>query len=1041
MKKSLLLGAAILFGCASNADAAKILTRDEAATEIVDGAIIALQCKDNNGGCNYFFNGNQQKTTHLTTDQLWKVVNSTTAGKFNLQRLSDGKYIGKSNANISLVDAKTDAAPFTAYGCTMDNGSTPSGPWTTKPESIDPNICPSIRFDTDGTFINAQPKGNVSKYASGTGGYSAWWVYKFTPEEVAGFEAIAGASYTPTPLPELANHNIVRSANPVTEVTSDSEGWYMIYSVGQQKYLKQQGKSLTLATFENGGDATENAGFLFRVSNALFSDFGTQYNNISSGYGDYVLLDGTDTPRFENGSASVVSKFPRSLSIENVSTDADAPATEFAIGDRVVNRYANGTQSSTFIGWQTSSNINKGEANNQFIFYPVNFLEEGETIVKVTVNIKYNGVTLSSRLIDDVAGTEITLNSPAFFNDVITFTLPDADQTMDIELTELALPFKHTPTTDNMIWQVIRHHSGAWVDKYFVWTVENGTAFLKTLPDHGNYGHEDTELWAFVGDFNTGFRIYNKSVGTGSYLYRDPSADTVQFGTTETANAGLWKPYVLTDQQANAWTDYCAFKCVAGGNYINMQNLKDSEDGEFDDNDTEGTAQLKYWSGADAGSACWFRPASYYMLQYSSTLTFGPKPIVGHEGNDHVVKYVPEEAVGARNFPDDFEYMTTGPEIIAAATAAPYDLDKADALKTLIKGYNDQVVLNQFDVNSWYRILSPCYGKYIRTSNTDMTMNNIDMDSHRKDYHTVFKFNQVEGTADSPLYTIYSQGLYFGQVTASQDVNMVEDPAQAGHFGPFDADDEPAIYGIGDFHADGIDASTSSQVYLHFGDEDANVTGWGKWAAGSHFILMPATDIEFDLDKSIGDKHVGFGFFPFAVSAATEGTTLHFLHEADGKLTTSETTVVPAHTAFIACSASATSVDLNIVPETAPAAHVQARAGEAPAAKVMAGTLRPGQAAENDYVLSEELADGGLGFKQVNSATAVAGNSVYLPAANLSEKALESSELPLSDPTTTSISEVTAEKASKVYYDLSGRRVANPKSGIYVTGNGKKIVL
>lgn len=51
-------------------------------------------------------------------------------------------------------------------------------------------------------------------------------------------------------------------------------------------------------------------------------------------------------------------------------------------------------------------------------------------------------------------------------------------------------------------------------------------------------------------------------------------------------------------------------------------------------------------------------------------------------------------------------------------------------------------------------------------------------------------------------------------------------------------------------------------------------------------------------------------------------------------------------------------------------------------------------------------------------------------------------ELPLTDPTTTGISEINASNGtSTVLYDLSGRRVSSPKSGIFVTAAGKKIVL
>lgn len=351
-------------------------------------------------------------------------------------------------------------------------------------------------------------------------------------------------------------------------------------------------------------------------------------------------------------------------------------------------------------------------------------------------------------------------------------------------------------------------------------------------------------------------------------------------------------------------------------------------------------------------------------------------------------------------------------------------------------------MLNRFDQSKWYRILSPCYGTYIRTGHDDMSIYaGPAHGAHSKDYHTIFKFNRVGGPDNDPLYTLYSQGLYIGRVEVDQEVAQTADASLAGQFGPFDADDEPSIYGIGDFKSDGVDATTNHQVYLHISSDADNtaIIGGGKFDAGSHFILMPADDIDFDLDYTLEGKNVGFGFFPYAVTAATPGTTLYFVHEAKGQLSTSETATVPANTAFLAVNADKTVVSLSIVPETAtPAARVQAREA---AQKVMAGTLRPASATAEDYVVGTTT-DGVLGFVKAKTEASVKGNFVYIPADNLSDEAKDSDELPLTDPTTTGISEINASNGtSTVLYDLSGRRVSSPKAGIYVTAAGKKIVL
>ncbi len=1037
MKKSLLLAAAAFLGLAPGASAVEQVTRQNCAEKIVDGAIIALQCKDTNGGCNYFFNGDARKTATVTYSQLWRVVNSTTEGQIYLQRVSDGKYVTgctEAGASIALTDDKSAATSLRAFGVSAQ------GWGNSKPTPFDPNTAETIRFANGDLFLNTNAKGSVPYWWAGKAGYSVWCVYKFTDQEVAAMEAISQATqqnpypWTPTPLAELEDHTILRSMVPTTEVSHDDDGYYLIYSVGQQKYLKQEGHTLKFVDlnaasedFTNAGSAVDNAGYIFKLDPAKFSDFGTQYTNIISGYGSYVSLVGNDA-QLENGPGSVISFFPRSFSIENIEEEGQ-PTETFLIGDKVINKYVNATAQAKITAYGT---VGSTDNNNLFRFYPIDMVQDGEKVVTFNVTLTYNGAVVRTRTISAVANTEFHGETPDFFTDEIIITTPENDgETVYFELKNPVVPFKYTETTENMIWQAIQHHP-SYATSNYIWCYnpDAATATTHKMPEDAEVvGFRDEELWAFVGDFGNGFKIYNRAAGMDKCLVQE--GDNIVIGTVDEANPekALWKPYVSKDKATYAPTVYCTFKNLAGSSYINMQNV------------TQEYPILTFYSEADQGSTAWFHSPAEYLLNHYLLVTYDSKPIVGHDGIDHVVKYVPEEAVGARDFPEDTEFLNDGPAINDAAAADPYNMEKVKALANFLTEYETKVPLRKFDVNSWYRILSPCHGKYIRTSNTDMSMNNIDMDSHRKDYHTVFKFDQVEGTADSPLYTIYSQGLYFGQVTYDTPVYMVEDPAQAGQFGPFDADGEPAIYGLGDFHADGVGANTEDKVYIHLpAGANAQVKGWGKYAAGSHFILMPANDIEFDLDHAIDDKHVGFGFFPFAVSAATEGTTLHFVHEEDGKLTTSETTVVPAHTAFVACSATSTTVDLNIVTETAPAAMVQSREGKAAAAHVMTGTLRPAQTDENDYVL-DDLSENKFGFKKVTSATAVAGNSVYLPATNLSAKALENAELPLSDPTTTSISELRAEKASTVYYDLSGRRVSNPKSGIYVTGNGKKIVL
>lgn len=146
--------------------------------ELTNGTVVALQCRDTNGGPNWYFNGNAVKTENLSYSNLYKV--RTTEGGFALQRLLDGTYVGKDGNNQAVKATLADAAVFTASIATATD-------WTTVVAGTE-NGKYTIRFTTDGTYLNTKDKVTVPAYATGTGGYSVWYVYTFTAEQAAAMQ-------------------------------------------------------------------------------------------------------------------------------------------------------------------------------------------------------------------------------------------------------------------------------------------------------------------------------------------------------------------------------------------------------------------------------------------------------------------------------------------------------------------------------------------------------------------------------------------------------------------------------------------------------------------------------------------------------------------------------------------------------------------------------------------------------------------------------------------------------------------------------------
>ncbi len=157
------------------------VTNATVGTAITDGAVIALQCLDTNGGSFYYFNGDQLKTATSQYSNLFKVVAADDGG-FCLQQCLTGKYVGGSTTNeslVRLVNDKSNANVFTAACVSANN-------WTTVASGVQ-NGVNTIRFTVKGTtqLLNTNQTGSVPKYFNGTGGFSVWYVFVYSEKAVS----------------------------------------------------------------------------------------------------------------------------------------------------------------------------------------------------------------------------------------------------------------------------------------------------------------------------------------------------------------------------------------------------------------------------------------------------------------------------------------------------------------------------------------------------------------------------------------------------------------------------------------------------------------------------------------------------------------------------------------------------------------------------------------------------------------------------------------------------------------------------------------
>mgnify|MGYP004443739995 FL=1 len=203
------------------------------AALLADGTYLALQCRDTNGGAGYFFTAGAVKTSSLKFQNIY-VLEKGDAGYY-MKRVKDNKYVAGTSGTITEADSKDNAIQVTI----SVPGSADITNWTTKNSDTDADQ--TMRFtNTSATmYINSQAAGTKPTWASGKGGFSIWYVWTFTQEQVDDIkakaelkdaydavlaQAAADIAYMKTTenKPSAYSANIVTDASKITSPKSDS---------------------------------------------------------------------------------------------------------------------------------------------------------------------------------------------------------------------------------------------------------------------------------------------------------------------------------------------------------------------------------------------------------------------------------------------------------------------------------------------------------------------------------------------------------------------------------------------------------------------------------------------------------------------------------------------------------------------------------------------------------------------------------------------------------------------------------------------------
>lgn len=236
------------------------------------------------------------------------------------------------------------------------------------------------------------------------------------------------------------------------------------------------------------------------------------------------------------------------------------------------------------------------------------------------------------------------------------------------------------------------------------------------------------------------------------------------------------------------------------------------------------------------------------------------------------------------------------------------------------------------------------------------------------------------------------------------------------------------------FYLQNTNTEAGETSYVHLNGQ--RVEASGDQVLGTQWYLVEAST----LTVTIGPSGYATVHFPFAVQLPQDGS----LKAYTGTVRTDETVCrlilnkltgnwIPAHTAVILKGAAKTYT---------LAVSVNGDGSSATSSNDLDGSLLPITLTGKDYVLGNN--NGVTGFYRVDENDPVlSANKAYLPGSSIPASTAEIRKIILvSDDDATGINSVQPEThTEEQYYDLQGRRVRHPSQGIYVTGNGQKIII
>ncbi|MCM1310961.1 MAG: hypothetical protein NC301_08060 [Bacteroides sp.] len=259
-------------------------------------------------------------------------------------------------------------------------------------------------------------------------------------------------------------------------------------------------------------------------------------------------------------------------------------------------QYWDGKTDKSMVTWNPTTD----NASHWYQFYDIE--ADGVSIittVDLTINFKEGDNVIKSVTVSGFPGAQYS-EKAQLYTPAAVGIFGSENQTIDIQVS-LNLPFPYSATEDwnSLKWVAIESHGN---QAPYMWTHNDGSILSDdevARPTQELY--PDKQLFAFIGSYNTGFKIVNRAAGQGYYLTLEDGKGKM----VENPENLLWKVYPTTVYDGDPNDTYACFKLVQGNSESGYLNHRGNPNHNF-----------QTWTAADNGSSNRFFTSSDNLIAY-----------------------------------------------------------------------------------------------------------------------------------------------------------------------------------------------------------------------------------------------------------------------------------------------------------------------------------------------------------------------------------------------------------------------------------------